>query len=170
MDSRKFLTDDERATLEASLRARLETDTRNVVMILTALYTGARASELLALTWNDVNTRTGGIKITTLKGGRQRGVKVPKFLRAGLERLKAMSPARPFDLSYNRLGEIWREYRTCQKPLHALRHTFAVDTYTETRDVHFTMRALGHRNIQNTMIYTDLDCDEAEFGKRMRVR
>jgi integrase/recombinase XerC len=170
MNSRKFLSDAEREHLETSLRERIETDTRNAVAILTALYSGTRASELLALDWSDINIETGEVMLKTLKRGRERAVVVPRFVRDGLKRLKALSPERPFDLSYNRLGEIWRLYRPCAKPFHSLRHSFAMRVYDKTKDIRFTQRALGHRNIQNTMVYADYAYSAAEFKRIMRVR
>jgi integrase/recombinase XerC len=170
MNSKKFLSPDERSHLETTLRERMLIDTRNAVMILTALYSGARASELLALGWNDINISSGEIMLETLKHGRERAVVVPKFVRDGLKRLKDLSPERPFDLSYNRLGEIWRLYRPVNKPFHSLRHSFAMRVYDKTKDIRFTQRALGHRNIQNTMVYADYAYSAAEFKRIMRVR
>lgn len=170
MDSRKFLTDTERLSLESFLRERLESDTRNSVMILVALHTGARANELLSLTWQDVNVETGAVFIRTIKGGAPREVVVPKFILRPLASLKETSPERPFALSYSRLAELWREYRPCTKPFHSLRHTFAMRVYDRTKDIRFTQRALGHRSISNTMVYADYVYSASEYKKIMRIR
>lgn len=170
MDSRKCLSNDEREILETSLRTRLESDKRNVCMILVTLHAGARASELLALEWGNFNLQTGELFIRTLKQGRDRAVVLPKFLLTPLKELKLAHPLKPFALSYNRLGEIWRMYRTVEKPFHSLRHTFAMRVYDRTKDIRFTMRALGHKNIQNTMVYADYAYSAQEFKKLMKVR
>lgn len=170
MDSRKFLSTEEREHLETVLRDRLESDARNCTMILTALHSGARAMELLNLSWSDVNTKTGEIYLATLKGGRPRPVVVPKLVREALESLKASSPERPFNISYPRLVEIWNLYRPERKPFKSLRHSFAMRAYERTRDIRFVQRALGHRSIQNTMIYLEYEYDSQEFKKLMRVR
>lgn len=171
MDSRKYLNDEERAALEASLRPRLEgPEYRDACLILMALHSGGRASEILALGWKDLNLQTGEVYINTLKGGRPRAVVIPNFLLGALRRLKADSPERPFPISYNRFAEIWRLYRTVDKPLHSLRHTFAMRAYAKTRDIRFVQRALGHRSITNTMVYADCEYTASQFRKMMRVR
>lgn len=170
MDSRKFLSQVEIENLESLLKARLESEPRDATMILLALYTGARASELLALRWQDINTDNGEVFIQSLKGGRPRPVVVPRFLREALARWRALSPVRPFAISYNRLGEIWRLYRPVQKPFHSLRHTFAMRVLRKTGNVHFVQRTLGHRSINSTMVYLDYEYTSSEFRKMMRVR
>ncbi len=170
MDSRKYLTDTECDILEVNLRARLDTETRDAAMILTALHSGARASELLALQWSDINLETGALYIQTLKGGAARAVYIPKFLLIALARLKTLSPARPFAISYNRFGEIWREYRPVAKPLHSLRHTFAMKDYRVTKDIRHTQRALGHRSVINTMVYADCANYEAQSKRVARAK
>ena len=170
MNSTKYLTDAERIGLETYLRERIETDTRNAAMLLVALHSGARASELLDLTWADLNLETGTTLISTLKGGLPREVVLPRFVVRALVQLKVQSPSKPFDLSYNRLGEIWREYRPAPKPFHSLRHTFAMRAYDKTKDIRFVQRALGHKSITNTMVYADHAYSAKEFKKLMRVR
>lgn len=170
MDSRKFLSPEEREHLEAFLTARLDTDVRNATMLLTALHSGARPVELLSLEWSDINIQTGEIYLATLKGGKPRPVVVPRVAREALARLKTLSPARPFDISYARLVVIWHEYRPVEKPLRCLRHTFGVRAYSRTKNIHFVQRALGHRSIANTMIYLEYDYSMSEFKKLMRVR
>lgn len=171
MNPLKFLTEDERDHLESFLKARIDTDTRNAMIILTALHSGARPNELLGITWDDVNTETGEIFLRTLKGGRPRAVVVPSFVRDGLRRLKAMSPERPFDISYSRLTEVWHMYRPSRlKPFKCLRHSFAMRAYDRTKDVRFVQRALGHRSITNTMIYLEYEYTAKEYKKLMRVK
>lgn len=170
MDSRKFLSQAEVEHLDSLLRSRLDDSPRDTTMLLLALYSGARASELLAVEWRDINTDNGEVFIKTLKGGRPRPVVVPKFLRVALARLRELSPERPFPISYNRLGEIWREWRPVDKPFHSLRHTFAMQVLRKTGNVHFVQRTLGHRSINSTMVYLDYEYTSTEFRKMMRVR
>lgn len=170
MDSRKYLSADEREALESTLSERIESNTRDCAMILTALHTGARASELLALTWDDIDTRKGSIQIKTLKGGNPREVIIPKAVRRALDLLREQSPKRPFAVSYSRLTEIWHLYRPARKPFHSLRHSFAMRAYDRSKDIRFVKYALGHRNIQNTMVYADHAYSISEFKKLMRIR
>jgi len=45
---------------------------------------------------------------------------------------------------------------------HGLRHTFATHLYASTSDLLVVQRALGHRNISTTEIYTHLVDDALE--------
>lgn len=171
MDSRKFLSPDERSHLETYLTSRVETDTRNAAMLLTALHSGARPTELLNLEWSEINIATGAIYIRTLKRGRPREVVVPKVVRHALERLKSTGIARPFDISYSRFAEIWNEYRPSPtKTLRCLRHSFAMRAYERTRDIRFVQRAIGHKSLTNTQIYLEYDYSATEFKKMMRLK
>jgi integrase/recombinase XerD len=170
VDKRKFLTDDERQNLENILIEHLEDDTRNVVLLLTMLYSGARPQEILELSWNDIDVDSGEIFLATLKGGKQRFVVVPKHVCAALKRLKTLKPDKPFGLSYSMFVNIWKTYRPCKKTIRSMRHTFAVNALKKTKNIHFVQRALGHRSINSTMVYLDYDYSTQEFKKLMRVR
>lgn len=170
MDKRKFLTDAERETLENTLTEHLSDDTRNAVMLLTMLYSGARPQELLELTWAEIDVESGEIFLATLKGGKPRFVVVPKHVRAGLKSLKAVSPERPFGISYSQFVNVWSVYRPCKKTLRAMRHTFAVKALKKTKNIHFVQRILGHKSISSTMVYLDYDYSTQEFKKMMGVR
>lgn len=171
MDSRKFLSQDERSYIETFCTERIETDTRNSVMILTALHSGCRPQELLNLTWDDINILNGEIFVKSLKDGAPRAVVVPKVVRDGLSKLKAMSPDKPFNISYQRMAEIWNDYRpTKQKTLRSLRHSFAMRAYERTKDIRFVQYAMGHKSISNTMVYLQYSYSAQEFKKLMNVR
>lgn len=166
----KYLSNDERIRLESVLRNSIDTDLRNACLILTALYTGARASEVLSLQWNDINIASGSIIVRSLKGGEDRTIVVPSFIRKSLEALKSLSPERPFAISYSRLQDIWYLYRPVAKKFHSLRHTFGRLVYSRTKDICFTQYTLGHRSLKNTQIYTERDYSPTEFKKLMKVR
>lgn len=175
MDSTKFLNESEREHLETILKEYLDSETRNASMILTALYSGTRASELLALHWKDIDISNGEIRIKTLKGGNARFVVVPKFVREALKRWKDLQ--RPnsedtsvFGISYPRLVEVWHEYRPVKKPFHCLRHTFAMYVYSLTKDLRFLQMSLGHKSLSSSEIYMRYEYSASEFKKLMRVR
>lgn len=54
--------------------------------------------------------------------------------------------------------EYWLKAAGIDKPLtpHSLRHTFATRLYARTNDLLVVQRALGHRQIATTEIYTHL--------------
>lgn len=73
-----------------------------------------------------------------------------------------------FDITYPRLYQIWNWYTPNKdKTLHSLRHTFAVNMYMRTQDVMAVKLALGHRKIDNTMVYVDFVYTQTKMRKLM---
>jgi integrase/recombinase XerD len=154
----KFLDESEWQDFERLCRRQLTTENeRDALALLLLLRTGARAAELLALTRNDFYERHSTVLIRGVKGSKDREISLPDWLaraagRFIVNRLEGdlLSP-----ISYSRLRQIWLWYRPCKKPLHSLRHTFGLNMYLHTRDIRAVQLALGHRRIDNTLIYTD---------------
>jgi integrase/recombinase XerC len=119
------------------------------VLILLALETGARASEILNLTQADLFDSTHSVLIRALKGGRSREIPLRPEL------YKAVKKFVPFNITYSRLKQIWAFHRPVPKKFHALRHTFALNLYRKHRDIRLVQVALGHKSISNTQIYVD---------------
>ena len=140
----KFLTDDELNRLINSLD-----DSRNGLIIKTAILTGARASEILNITLNDLSTDS--VVIHGLKNSDDREIPLPSDL---IQKLKDQaSRSKVFDISYQRLNQIWQKYRPNGKTFHSLRHSYAMRLYNTTKDLLLVQQALGHRAIQNTTVY-----------------
>lgn len=161
---KKFLNDMELGRLRKVLKQFDKTDHRNVLLIKVALATGARASELLMLTKDDI--LVGKLSIPGIKGSKFREIPIAKGLMAQIRRLPVGPDGRLFPISYPRLAQIWADYRPNRhKPFHCLRHTFAVNLFEKTRDIRLVQAALGHRNIQNTLIYSDYRYETKELQK-----
>ena len=62
--------------------------------------------------------------------------------------------------NHNRLDNRLENLEVVSSAEHGLRHTFATHLYASTSDLLVVQRALGHRNISTTEIYTHL-VDEA---------
>lgn len=126
-------------------------------MLLLALHLGGRAAEILALRKTDFDQQRGSIFVTGIKGSNDREIPIPKWLALEVRGyLRPMFPAdRIFPITYNRLRQIWLEYRPVKKTFHCLRHTFALNLFIRERDIKLVQLALGHRSITNTMIYVD---------------
>jgi integrase len=170
MDSSKYLNQEELTSLEACLLRSLGKDKRNAVMLLVALYTGTRANELLGIQWRDIEFKTGEIFISTLKGGRNRTVCVPTSILDHLATIDRNKHESPFDIGYQRLVDIWNEYRPSRKPLRSLRHSFAMKAMSKSNDIRFVQRVLGHRSIANTMIYLEYDYSPDQYKKIMGIK
>lgn len=167
LNATKYLQQPEYQALVALLD-KLPTS-RDTLMIELAMHTGARASELLAVTTQDLNHYDRSVMIRGIKRSNDREIPLPaKFY----ERLK--SYAQPLDgclfpITYSRLVQIWHQYRPVKKKFHSLRHTFAIRLYERTKDLRLVKVALGHRNIVNTMIYADYHYAASELRKLMKV-
>lgn len=165
----KYLSDAELSALEGQLWAYATTKnrwTRDSLLFLVLLYTGARASEALAVEWSWLDSTRGTILIKGVKGSDDREIPVPRVLIASLLSFKGLTPttvARMFPISYSRLKAIWARYRPQNKTIHSLRHTFAITQLRRHGRIDVIKRLLGHRNVANTMIYADYAFTDREF-------
>lgn len=150
----KFLTEEEESRL---LKSLVSANTRDRLLVTVALKTGARATELLNLTFNDLRPTTSEVFIRGLKGSNDRAIPIPKPLFKELYKYAKMveDGGTIFGISYQRLVQIWDQYRLNGKNFHCLRHTFAIRLFTRHQNLRLVQVALGHSNIHNTMIYAD---------------
>lgn len=130
-------------------------NTRDGILLKLALATGARAQELLNITKADLNDEQKSVFIRGLKSSNDREIPLEQDLYEQVRLLALKSTKTVFNISYPRLNVIWAYYRPVKKKFHALRHTFAIELYRRTKDLLLVQGALGHRNIQNTLVYTE---------------
>lgn len=166
LNKSKYLTDFERERLLKIFDSFESKDLRNVTLLKLALFTGARATELLELKKSDMDLQENSIFIKGIKGSNDRELPLPNRLFQNLAKVAHDSPSDLiFPISYNRLRQIWQLYRPVHKKFHSLRHTFAIQLYRKTKDIRLLQMALGHRNIVNTMIYADYVYSKEELKK-----
>lgn len=161
--SRKFLSPIELENLTQVLNRFRDSDFRNVTMLELLLKTGIRASELLAIEPTDLSDERRTVYIKTLKMGKPRELPVSKEMYNALKRLSVNG--KPFPISYTQLRSIWTQYRPCKKPLHCLRHSFAIYLLRRRQDLKLVQLALGHRSQTTTCIYTDFEYSLNEMRK-----
>lgn len=152
LNQTKYLLPFEVERLRSILRSFQSKDPRNCLLIELGLSTGARATELLNLQLSDLNEADESVFIHGIKGSNDREIPLKSEL---FRRLVALGTQKLFPITYPRLYQIWDLYRPVPKKFHSLRHTFAIELYTRTKDIRLLQVALGHRNITNTMIYAD---------------
>jgi integrase len=152
MNKTKYLQDPERHALTALLARHT---TRDAILLQVLLHTGARACEALALRGADLNRHDKTVFIRGSKGSRDREIPLSKGLFKLVASLPCADDGRIFPISYQRLDQIWREWRPVTKKLHSLRHTFAIGLYKKSKDLKLVQSALGHKSITTTMIYAD---------------
>jgi integrase len=157
----KYLADSERMELERILIAY---PGRDSLLIKLALATGARASELLAITRADLDSDNRAVHIHGIKNSADREIPLTETLWRELTTYADSLPTNQlFSIKYRRLEQIWAHYRPVKKTFHALRHTFAISLFKRTQDIRLVKVALGHRNIENTMIYLDYCYSQSEL-------
>jgi integrase/recombinase XerC len=157
LNKSKYLLNAEEEELRRVLKMFEDREPRDTALIELALSTGARASEILSIKATDLESEHQTVFIKGIKGSNDREIPVKSKL---FSRLKSISENTTnegllFNISYPRLVQIWLSYRPCNKKFHSLRHTFALNLYKKTKDIRLVQVALGHRSIQNTMIYAD---------------
>jgi integrase/DNA-directed RNA polymerase subunit M/transcription elongation factor TFIIS len=130
--------------------------------------TGARAGEIYNLKWTDIDFERKTLMITPEKGSDPRIFKLSSKLSSMLENLpktsqkvfsnykslKTLSLA--FQKNRKRLAYKLGNPRLLRISFHTLRHWKATVEYHKTKDILHVMQMLGHRNIKNTLIYTQL--------------
>jgi integrase/recombinase XerC len=176
----QFMTVSEKRTLLKELRSRSDAqDFRDRVICEILLGTGIRIGELARLNIEDVDLVSKHLRIRA-KGNipqiRFLKTDLRVLLRRYLELRRRMvtdeeqglflsNQGRRLSLRQiaNRIGH-WLGKIGIDKPLtpHSLRHTFATHLYSASRDLLVVQKALGHRDISTTQIYTHLVDDQLE--------
>ncbi|OPZ83958.1 MAG: Tyrosine recombinase XerC [bacterium ADurb.Bin429] len=169
-----FLSDTEVRRLLKCLTVRTgHLAKRDRALIETFLGTGIRLQELVALDLDDVDLDSKHLRIRRAKGGQPQvkflNTHLRGILRGYLQWRKKQGehcPAlfisqRGTRLSPRQVGyrfAHWLREAGIEKAItpHGLRHTFATRLYSRTGDLLVVQRALGHRNIATTEIYTHL--------------
>jgi integrase len=174
----KYLFPDEVKRLQVALVPRgfdhmhLNTNVRRDRLVIRfALSTGARASEILNVKKSDLNLFSRSVFIRGLKGSADRQMPLKKYFFLELLRYsKTFNDERLFPIKYHCLTQrIWPKFRPVRKKFHSLRHTFAIRLYHETKDINLVKTALGHRSLQNTMVYLEYHYMLEEMKRIMAV-
>jgi integrase len=164
----RFLTDEEEERLLAHCKPQLQ------ALVITALHTGFRASELCSLTWNDIDFRRRMITVRAgyAKNGESRTVPMNEVLTTTLKAVKLHS-ADGERVFCNRQGTPYRSFRTAFEravrlagiadfTFHDLRHTFASRLVMAGVDLPTVKELLGRKDISMTMRYAHLSSDHKQ--------
>ena len=154
----RFLTEDEEARLLAHCNAQLKP------LVVTALHTGFRKSELLSLRWANIDFRHHLIKVEAAytKTREARGVPMSETLTATLKQLKIHEN---IELTASVFGyrQMTKTFaRAVQRAgitnftFHDLRHTFASRLVMAGVDLTTVKELMGHKHITMTLRYAHL--------------
>jgi len=128
--------------------------------------TGMRCGEAFMLKWTDFNFENKTVDVTPEKGSEPRQLKISPQLIAMLNSLPRDKEktfdcshrhfARTFRLQRKKLALKLKNDRINKIHFHTFRHWKATTEYAKTKDILHVMKILGHKNIQNTLLYTQL--------------
>jgi len=126
--------------------------------------TGARPGEIQRLTWADIDFERRTVRIKPLKGSLPRilpislkAIEMLKNLPKKSERIFARVIYGTFDKQRRNAAKKLANPRILQIHFHTFRHWKATMEYHKTKDILYVKQLLGHRNIQNTLIYITIE-------------
>lgn len=171
----EYLTTSELALFKDAVSKRLDGRSVSPYMILTAIYTGARKSEIQALTWKDIDFMHGTISITKSWDDERKKVKPTKNASSNrtipvnrelLDKLVALRANHSVMVFQNILGDIPTSNalnKMIDKTLanvgiskndftfHSLRHVHVAYLISKGVDIYAISKRLGHSNITTTL-------------------
>lgn len=139
-----------------ALLAAAEPDTRAILLL--GAHAGLRVSELLALTWSDLDFGARVVKVRSGKGGKARRSVMSETLAQALRVLGGGQPEqRLFSISdvavRKRLRVLCLKTGVPYRAVHALRHYSGTKLYRAGSDLEAVARHLGHSTLETTRIY-----------------
>ncbi len=157
----RYLSHEESRTLVDSCDGQLKP------VVITALNTGMRKSEILNLTWDRVDLRHGFILLDKTKNGDRREIPINSVLRQTLQDLVRRIDV-PYVFCNPQTGmpfqKDWKKtFHTALRKagihdfrFHDLRHTFASQLVMAGVDLVSVKELLGHKDIKMTLRYAHL--------------
>jgi len=128
--------------------------------------TGIRCGEACQLKWTDIDTENATIRVKPEKGSNPRQLKISSKLISMLNELPKTSTnvfnatqdamRKSFQPQRRKIAQKLQNPRLLQISFHTFRHWKATMEYHRTKDILHVMQILGHRSIQNTLVYTHL--------------
>ena len=142
---------------------------RDTTMLLVAYRHGLRASELCGLEWSQVDFNGATLHVRRAKNGKAATHPIRGDEMRALRKLQREAPKSPFvfvnerGAPFSPDGFNWLVKRTGQKAglpfqvhAHMLRHSAGYKLAGDGHDTRAIQDYLGHRNISNTVRYTEL--------------
>jgi len=152
---------------------------RDFAAVSVILHTGIRLAELIGIDLADIDLADNKIKLKRTKGGhpavKHINAKLLKILQSFVEHRSSSEIAGPAlflsqwnrrltDRQFELRLEMWAEKAGIDKKVtpHVLRHTFATNLHSKTKNLIAVQKALGHKYITTTQIYTHIQDEELQ--------
>ncbi|MGC2424104.1 MAG: site-specific integrase [Nitrospirota bacterium] len=157
----KYLEAEQEEALISNCKAHLKP------VVITALKTGMRKSEILGLTWDRVDLRNSLILLDKTKNGERREIHIVGTLRAVLEGLAMENVDGHSHVFHDKKGRPYKDVKhsfgkTCTDSgikdfvFHDLRHSFASKLVMGGVDITTVKELLGHKTLTMTLRYAHL--------------
>nr|NIO36475.1 tyrosine-type recombinase/integrase [Candidatus Bathyarchaeota archaeon] len=153
---------------------------RTAILLQLLKETGIRIGEAWRLQWTEINFVNNSVRITPEKGSNARIFKLSGKLMAMLtarqkktKRKRVFGECikgqrRTFERQRQRISKKLKNPRISRITFHTFRHWKATMEYHRTKDILHVMQLLGHRNINNTLVYTQLvDFGDDEYNVKV---
>lgn len=134
-------------------------------IVITALNTGMRRSEILGLKWRDVDLENKKVTVRNTKNNETRVIPINKTLYQELSIL-SKNPGSEYVFSNGKghpFGDIKKSFSSALKRakiedfhFHDLRHTFGSHLVMQGIDLKTVQQVMGHKDIKMTMRYSHL--------------
>ena len=181
--SREYLTTAEVKKLIDAAKEVGRHGFRDALLILMTFRHGLRVSEVIYLNWDQVDLKRATLHVNRLKNGNPSIHPLEGEEVRALRKLKRLYPPSVFVFSSERLGPlspnavhkiISRAGREASLKLsvhsHMLRHSKGHQLASMGVDTRAIQNYLGHRNIQHTVLYTQLTPGRFKgFGKDVKL-
>jgi integrase len=127
-------------------------------LLITALHTGMRRGEILALTWKDVDFAKRLVRVEKSKNGEKRAIPMSQTLYDVLKSVKVRDiSGKVFPLAVRSLRAAYKQAlkKACIEDFrfHDLRHTFATRLVQNGVDLYKVKELLGHKTLTMTTRY-----------------
>jgi integrase len=150
-------------------------------IVIVALHTGMRKSEILGLKWHDIDIKRNIIHLHDTKNGEKRDVPMNQIVQKTIIGvLKSPESQYVFcNKDGKPYGDIKKSFLTAVKKsdivnfhFHDLRHTFASQLVMSGVDLNTVRELLGHKSLEMTLRYSHLSPDHKKravdiLGNRM---
>lgn len=187
IESIEYLTQTELKNLFNVIEKRKDAEypyrLRDLTIFNLAYYCGLRVSEIGMLRKNSFNEQRSELFCRRLKGSRSNTLRLmpakSKLLKRYIREYSIKGEDEPLfkskknnPISKRRLQDLMLEYGTKadlpqnKRHFHALKHSIAVHLAQSGMDIKEIQYWLGHKNIENTIVYFQFTSDQAEVMYR----